>query len=85
MKTEIRRKMWDIVEEVYRAWKVSPTPETVGTDVSGILGVCHSFLGRGRGRWAPDHSYRGAGLVRDRSESAHNVFVVSIAGAVGLF
>ena len=33
----------------------------------------------------PDHSYRGAGLVRDHSESAHNVFVVFIAGAIGLF
>ena len=37
------RKMWDIVEAIYRAWKVSPTPETVSANVSGILGECYSF------------------------------------------
>ena len=35
--------MWDIVEEMYRAWKVMPTPETLSTDVSRILGECYSF------------------------------------------
>ena len=33
----------NIVEEIYRAWKVSPTPETVTTCVSWILGECYSF------------------------------------------
>ena len=33
----------DIVEEIYRAWKVSPTPETVSTCVSWILLECYSF------------------------------------------
>ena len=35
--------MWDIVEEIYRAWKVMPTPETLSTDVSRILSECYSF------------------------------------------
>ena len=43
IQTEIRRKMSDIVEDIYRAWKVSPTPEMVSTHVSGILGECYSF------------------------------------------
>ena len=33
----------DIAEEIYRAWKDSPTPETVSTSVSWILGECYSF------------------------------------------
>ena len=28
IETETRRMMWDIVEEIYRDWKVSPTTET---------------------------------------------------------
>ena len=43
MEMDIRRKMWDIVKEIYRAWKVSPAPETVSTDASQILGECYSF------------------------------------------
>ena len=27
IETEIRRKMWEIVEEIHRAWKVPPTPD----------------------------------------------------------
>ena len=32
--------MWDTVEEIYRAWKVSPM---VSTDAYGILGEWYSF------------------------------------------
>ena len=31
--------MWDIVEEICRVWKVSPTPEMVSTNVNGILEI----------------------------------------------
>ena len=37
------RRMWDIVDEVYRDWKVSPPPETVSTSVNGILGASYDF------------------------------------------
>ena len=32
-----------ILEEISRDWKVSLTPETVGTSVSGILGASYEF------------------------------------------
>ena len=35
--------MWDIVEDIYRSWKVMPTHETLSTDVSWNLGECYSF------------------------------------------
>ena len=65
------RSMWDIVDEVYRDWKVSPPPKTVSTSVNGILGASYGFLGRGRGRGGrpPDLSCRGAGMAG----AAHNV------------
>ena len=31
------------VEEIYSGWKVSPTPEMVGTSVNGILGASYEF------------------------------------------
>ena len=43
MGTETRRTMWDIVEEIFRDWKVSPTPETVSSSVNGILGASYDF------------------------------------------
>ena len=59
-------------------WKVSPTPETVSTNVSGILGECHSFC---------DEEEEGGRPIilideqDDHSESAHKVFVAFVAGA----
>ena len=35
VETETRRTMWDIVEEIYRDWKVSPPPETVSRSRNG--------------------------------------------------
>ena len=35
--------MWDIVEEIYNDWKVSPPQETVSTSVKGILGASYDF------------------------------------------
>ena len=43
IETETRRKVWDIVEEIYRDWKVSPTLETVSTSADGILGASCDF------------------------------------------
>ena len=43
METETRRTMWDIVEEIFRDWKVSPTTETVSSSVNGILGASCDF------------------------------------------
>ena len=65
IETETHRAIWDTVEEIYRDWKVSPTPETVSTSVNGIVGASLWVLGRGRGRGgrAPDHSCRGARMV----------------------
>ena len=85
IETEIRRNMCQIEEDICRAWKGSPTPETVSTNVSGILGECYSFWDEEEEDGHPDHSYRGAGLVRDHSETAHNAFVFFITGAIGLF
>ena len=31
------------MEEIYKDWKVSPTPETVSTSVNGILGASCDF------------------------------------------
>ena len=42
IETEIRRKVLDFVEEIYGAWKVSPTLEMMSENVSGILGVSSS-------------------------------------------
>ena len=43
IETETRRAMWHIVENIYRGWRVSPTLETVGTSVNGILGASYDF------------------------------------------
>ena len=43
IETETRRTMWDIAEDIYRGWKVSPPPETVSTSVNGILGASCDF------------------------------------------
>ena len=45
IETKTRRAMWyivgDPVEEIYRGWRVSPTPE--GTSVEGILAASYDF------------------------------------------
>ena len=38
-----RRAIWHFVEEIYRGWRVSPTPETMCTSVDGILGASYDF------------------------------------------
>ena len=41
--TETRRTTQHFVEEICSGWRVSPTPEIVGTCVSGILGASNDF------------------------------------------
>ena len=43
IETETRRVIWYIVEEIFRDWKASLTPETVGTSVKRILGASYEF------------------------------------------
>ena len=57
IETETRRAMWYIVEEIYRGWRVSPTPETVGTSVNGILGASCDF-------WYEDEDEDGHPIIR---------------------
>ena len=69
----------DIVKEFCRVWTVSPTPETVSANVSGNLGDFYSF-------W-DEIEKDGLPIIRIEeqnclSESANNVFVVSVAGAI---
>ena len=45
--TETRRTIRDIVEEIYRDWRFSPTLETVSTSVSGVLGASYDFWDEG--------------------------------------
>ena len=43
IETNSRRTMWDMVEEIYRDWQVSPILETVSSSVNGILGASYDF------------------------------------------
>ena len=43
METENRRAIRYFVEEINGGWRISPTQETVGTSVSGILGASVDF------------------------------------------
>ena len=60
METETRRAIRYIVEDIYSGWRVSPTPETVGTSVSGILGASYDFWDEDEEveDTSPDHSRR---------------------------
>ena len=70
--TETRRAIWYVVEEIYRGWRVSPTPATVGTSVNGILVASYDFWYEDEDEdGSPDHSRRGAGMAGDHSASAH--------------
>ena len=71
IETKTRRTMWDIVEEIYRDWKVSAPPETVSTSVNGMLGANYDFWDEDE----EDEEARAAGMAGGHSESAHNVLV----------
>ena len=63
-----RRAIRYIVEEIYKGWRVSPSPETMGASVDGILGASCDFWDEDDGDGSPDHSHR---ILGDHSARAH--------------
>ena len=57
-------------EEIYRGWKVWPTPETVGTSVNGILGASCEF-------WDEDEEDDGHRSFASRSRNGLKSFKTS--------